>query len=139
MEEKQGVLFDTYKTYSDDKLKEVTVENGYTQEAERVAKQILSSDRTNYETCTEAENAAEENDSGDTYTRNNIATCLKAVGIIIFVVGTMSSFIYADDSSYEYSWGKFFLYEAGTVISGMLFLGFGEVVRLLQNIKEKLK
>lgn len=36
-----NILFDRYKTYSDEELKEITVSNGYTKEAEEVAMQIL--------------------------------------------------------------------------------------------------
>lgn len=41
-------LFNRYKLYSGKELKEITVANGYTEEAEQVARQILGGDRTEY-------------------------------------------------------------------------------------------
>ncbi len=38
----------------------------------------------------------------------------------------------------EFSFASFILPEIGTIVSGMLFLGFSEVIRLLQDIKDKL-
>lgn len=38
----EEILFDRYKTYSNEELKEVKVSNGYTEEAERMAMQLLS-------------------------------------------------------------------------------------------------
>ncbi len=45
----EKMLFDKYKTYSDEELKEITVSNGYTKEAEEVAMQILHGNKTEYE------------------------------------------------------------------------------------------
>lgn len=41
-------LYNRYKLYSTEELKEITVENGYTKEAEEVAFNILSGNRTEY-------------------------------------------------------------------------------------------
>lgn len=41
-------LYNQYKLEDEDFLKSVTVENGYTEQAEQVAKDVLSSDRKEY-------------------------------------------------------------------------------------------
>lgn len=41
-------LFNRYKMYSEDELKNITVANGYTEIAEKVANDILQSDRQDY-------------------------------------------------------------------------------------------
>lgn len=41
-------LFEQYKNKTEEELKEITVENGYTEEAEKVASDILNSERKEY-------------------------------------------------------------------------------------------
>ncbi len=131
------VLFNRYKLYSDEELKEISVANGYTEEAEQMAQQILSGDRGEYkEYIKQQEEQQQENDK-QTSQGNTISGILKAIGFLILIIGTIGSFYIATQGS-EFSFGGFILPEIGTIVSGMLFLGFAEVIRLLQDIKDKL-
>lgn len=47
-EQLKKMLYDEYKTYPDEELKEITFANGYTREAEQVARQLLGGDTTEY-------------------------------------------------------------------------------------------
>ena len=69
---------------------------------------------------------------------NTIGGILKAIGILVMIFGTIGS-IYLATQGYEFEFGKFILPEIGTIISGMMFLGFSEIIQLLQDIKNKLK
>lgn len=42
------VLLEQYKLYKDEELKEITVENGYTEEAKMAAKMVLNGNRIEY-------------------------------------------------------------------------------------------
>lgn len=79
--------------------------------------------------------------SGDLTSKNTIAQALKVCGIIIMVVGTIVSFVVANAGSldYEFSFSLFIVPEAASIISGLLFLGFSEIIQLLQDIKEELE
>lgn len=72
---------------------------------------------------------------------NTIGGILKAIGILILIAGTIGSLVIAggDGYRYEFSFLRFILPEIGTIISGMMFLGFSEIIQLLQDIKNKLK
>ena len=72
---------------------------------------------------------------------NTIGGILKAIGILILIIGTIGSFIIAggDGHRYEFSLFRFIVPEIATTVSGMMFLGFSEIIRLLQDIKNKLK
>lgn len=51
----EDILLDRYKTYSNEELEEVKVFNGYTEEAERIALQLLSERKAETEENTEAQ------------------------------------------------------------------------------------
>lgn len=55
-------LYNQYKLKDEDFLKSITVENGYTEEAEQAAKDVLSSDRKEYH---ELQRIAEERELFD--------------------------------------------------------------------------
>ncbi len=152
------VLFNQYKLYSDEELKEITVANGYTEEAEQIARRILGGDRGEYkeyimqeeqeeqeegqkeeqeEEQEEQEEEQEEQQEENDMQGNMISGVLKAIGFLILIIGTIGSF-YIASQGYEFSFASFILPEIGTIVSGMLFLGFSEVIRLLQDIKDKL-
>ena len=90
----------------------------------------------NMENMENTENVVNEDDD-----KNSIAQALKVCGIIIMVVGTIVSFVVANAGSldYEFSFSLFIVPEAASIISGLLFLGFSEIIQLLQDIKEKLE
>lgn len=64
---------------------------------------------------------------------NSIAKVLKVCGIIIFILGTIGSIYYISTSSIL----MFIVLEASTIVSGLLFLGFSEIIQLLEDIKNK--
>lgn len=131
------VLFNRYKLYSDEELKEITVANGYTEEAEQIARQIIGGDRGEYKEYIKQQEEQQEEDDMQTSQGNIISGILKAIGFLIMLIGTIGSF-YIASQGYEFSFASFILPEIGTIVSGMLFLGFSEVIRLLQDIKDKL-
>ena len=57
------------------------------------------------------------------------------------LIGTIGSIVIAGGGGYryEFSFVRFILPEIGTIVSGMMFLGFAEIIQLLQDIKNKLK
>lgn len=72
---------------------------------------------------------------------NTIGGILKGIGILILILGTIASLIIAGGNGYryEFSFIRFIIPEIISVISGMMFLGFAEIIQLLQDIKNKLK
>lgn len=79
--------------------------------------------------------------SDATSNENTVGGILKAIGILILIIGTIGSIVIAggDGYGYEFSFARFILPEIGTIVSGMMFLGFAEIIQLLQDIKNKLK
>ncbi|GAB4073839.1 hypothetical protein GCM10028778_13420 [Barrientosiimonas marina] len=72
--------------------------------------------------------------------RNNIARLLFAIGtahmiagLIIGLISTAMNVFYTGSG-----WSNFFVWTAGGFIAGMLFIGFAENIRLLQQINHKL-
>ena len=72
---------------------------------------------------------------------NTVAKAIKSCGIIIIILGTILSFIIAggDGRKYEFSLLQFLTPEAISIISGLVFIGFSEIIQLLEDIKNKLK
>lgn len=72
---------------------------------------------------------------------NTVGGILKAIGILILIIGTIGSIVIASTGSYrhEFSFTGFILPEIGTIVSGMMILGFAEIIQLLEDIKNKLK
>ena len=69
---------------------------------------------------------------------NTIGRILKAIGFLIIIFGTVGS-IYIGNQRYKFSFVSFILPEIGTIVSGMMFIGFAEIIQLLQDIKDKIK
>lgn len=70
---------------------------------------------------------------------NNIGRVLKAIGIIIMVVGTIGGLIIACGNKNGFPFASFITMVIASIVSGMMFLGFSEIIRLLQDINNKLK
>lgn len=72
---------------------------------------------------------------------NAIAKVIKICGIIIIILGTILSFIVAggDGKKYEFSLLRFLAPEAISIISGLIFIGFSEIIQLLEDIKNRIK
>lgn len=138
MADNKEMLFNQYKLYSGEELKEITVANGYTEEAEQVARQILGGDRTEYKEYIKQQEEKRKKEYDNMSSENTIGGILKAIGILIMIFGTIGS-IYIANQGYEFSFANFIIPEVGTVISGMIFLGFSEIIQLLQDIKDKMK
>lgn len=72
---------------------------------------------------------------------NIVAKAIKICGISIIILGTILSFIVAggDGKKYEFSLLRFLTPEAISVISGLAFIGFSEIIQLLEDIKNRIK
>lgn len=72
---------------------------------------------------------------------NTVAKIIKICGIVIIILGTILSFIVAGGNGrkYEFSLLLFITPETISIISGLLFIGFSEIIQLLEDIKNKLK
>lgn len=69
---------------------------------------------------------------------NTVAKVIKICGIIIIILGTISSFVLAGRAG-KNSLLQFLTSEAISIITGLVFIGFSEVIQLLEDIKNKLK
>ena len=72
---------------------------------------------------------------------NTVAKLIKICGFAIIILGTILSFIIAGGNGYKYefSFMRFLTPELFSIISGLLFIGFSEIIQLLEDIKNKLK
>lgn len=72
---------------------------------------------------------------------NTVSKAIKICGIAIIILGTILSFIVAggNGQKYEFSLLLFITPEAISIISGLVFIGFSEIIQLLEDIKNKLK
>lgn len=68
--------------------------------------------------------------------RNSIAKAIKICAIIILVSGTIGALASAAvlEKLLYFIW-----FEAGIIVSGLIFLGFSEIIQILDDIKNKLK
>ncbi len=67
---------------------------------------------------------------------NSVAKTIKISGILIIILGTIISFFIAGE---DFSVALFLTSEIISIISGLLFIGFSEIIKLLEEIKNKLK
>lgn len=72
---------------------------------------------------------------------NTVAKLIKICGFAIIVLGTILSFMIAGGSGYKYEFSliRFLTPELISIISGLLFIGFSEIIQLLEDIKNKLR
>lgn len=68
--------------------------------------------------------------SGDD--ENAIATIFKYIAVIDFIGGILGGFWIASNEYLGFMWGTFLIIAISSIITGMLFLGFAEVIKLLQ-------
>ena len=88
-----------------------------------------------------------DTDSTDVSYTNTISTALKVIAWIIFIGGFISGIalgnvevvkgVYYTYTETEFSFAHAFTYWAISFISGMSFLGFAEIIKLLTDIKHK--
>lgn len=72
---------------------------------------------------------------------NSVANTLKIIAIAIYVMGTIGACIMANvDNGYsnEFSLSLFFSYEFYVIVCGTVFIGFAEIIRLLQYINQNI-
>ena len=71
---------------------------------------------------------------------NTISKILSAIAWITFIFGFIAGIV-AGASTFEYSeifsWSLAFTWWCSSFISGMIFLGFAEIINLLEDIKNK--
>lgn len=138
MANNKDALFNRYKLSSDEELKEITVANGYTEEAEQVARQILEGDRTEYKEYIKQKEENRQKDESNVFRENIIGSILKVIGFLVLILGTVGS-VYIGGQGYEFSFGAFILPEIAVIFGGMMILGFSEIIQLLQDIKDRME
>lgn len=71
---------------------------------------------------------------------NTIAKVIKICGITIIILGTLLSLIIAGIIQQEHKFVllDFLLPESISIISGLVFIGFSEVIQLLEDIKNRI-
>lgn len=70
----------------------------------------------------------------DNATDNTVAKIIKIIGIVIIIFGTIGSIIIANVNQ---SVPTFFVAEFASIVSGMFFVGLSEIIRILEEIKNK--
>lgn len=89
-------------------------------------------------------NVIEVKNSNSTYkeeTGNSVAGAIKGIGYFILILGTVGSLIFGDNATgyrNNFSLIHFIIAEFFVIISGMVFLGFSEIIGLLHDIRNKL-
>lgn len=69
---------------------------------------------------------------------NSIAKALKVLGWLVMIIGIITGLILANDDYYgEFDWGIAVSMGTQSIINGIMFFGFAEIIRLLQSIKDK--
>ena len=69
--------------------------------------------------------------------KNTVASVLTVIAWITFVGGFIIGFIYGAEVDTDFSWMMTIVYWGVSFISGMMFLGFAEIIKLLYDIKNK--
>lgn len=77
----------------------------------------------------------EKTTSGNT---NSIAKSIKTLSKTIMIVGSILNIIMLLIASRYHTFVSFFAFEIVFILSGLLLLGFSEIIQLLQDIKNKL-
>lgn len=70
--------------------------------------------------------------------RNKVASVLQYIAYAIYALSSFSAFIIFV-SEYKYLWSFALVSLVTGLISGTIFLGFAEIIKLLQKISDKLK
>ena len=67
-------------------------------------------------------------------TDNTVAKIIKVLGIVIIILGTIGNIIMNHD---HFSLSAFLEMELSCAVSGMFFVGLAEIIKLLEEIKNK--
>ena len=68
-----------------------------------------------------------------------VATIFNVIAGIIFAVGFFAGIAMGSTAHDDFSFATALVYWMASFISGMLFIGFGKIIALLQDIKDTLK
>lgn len=63
---------------------------------------------------------------------NTIAKVFTVIAVLDFIGGVLGGFLLADNEYLGFMWPTFLIFVISSFIIGMLFLGFAEVIKLLQ-------
>lgn len=67
---------------------------------------------------------------------NSVGKALRVVGIVDIIVGVLCGLIFSTQMPERYyGWIVFFVCTVSCAVSGLLFIGFGEIIDLLTGIK----
>ena len=69
----------------------------------------------------------------DDTTDNTVAKVVRVTGIIIIILGTIGSIIVSNNQSSS----MFLVTEFASIVSGIFFIGLAEIIKLLEEIKNK--
>ena len=135
-------LYEKYNKMSNEELSEIIKpENGYTEVAVQVASDILQSDRSEYLSTMDNKNGT-DNETYDTRgfsSSNLIGSILQFLGVIILIIGTIGSFVLANENQNGFMFSQFIIYEFASVLSGFTIIGLAQIILLLHKINNKLK
>lgn len=90
-----------------------------------------------FESILPKDTISEDNYNDD---ENSIAKAIKIMASIVLILGSIGSFaVSINYGKSDFSFEDFIVPETVTIVSGFIFLGLGEVITLLQAIKNKLR
>jgi len=69
--------------------------------------------------------------------RNKVSTVLLGIGIFFIVVGFISGIAFAQDEYGDFLISVAFYYWLSGIIAGFIFIGFAEIINLLQKLLDK--
>lgn len=79
---------------------------------------------------------AAKNDNESDECTNVVVNVLSVIAWIIYIGGLITGCVLAGDG-YDFKWSVAWLYWCAAIISGTMFLGFAEIIKLLEAIKNK--
>lgn len=98
----------------------------------------LTDTNTNYDNIEiETEYSTEEEITSNN--SNSIAKSIKVFAKIIMIVGSILNILVLFVASRYHTFTSFFAFEMMFILSGLLLLGFSEIIQLLQDIKDRIK
>ncbi|MEH7391291.1 hypothetical protein [Bacillus sp. JJ1474] len=68
---------------------------------------------------------------------NKVANAIRGIGVLEIVAGIIIGFFLAED--YLFNWTTFLLWSGAGFVSGIMFIGFAEIIDLLHSINSKIK
>lgn len=78
----------------------------------------------------------EPEENSDEPKKNAISVIFKVMGIITFIGGFITGIYFGDAAGYDFSVGVMLEVWAAFFASGMIFLGFAEIIQILDDLKK---